>query len=137
MGESTMTADCRAGHAIRVRATRLAEAAVADQYRAQPDLADRYGRDGRRYCVRDVAHHVQFLAASVELGDAGRFTDYVDWARGVLAAHNIPASDFLVSLQSLRSVVLTHLPPPAADAACRHIDAALAAWPAFTNGTET
>src|SRR3954470_3968041 len=102
VGESTLTAHCRAGHAIRVRVTKLAEAAVAEQYRVQPDLADRYGPAGRRCCVRDVAHHVQFLAASVELDDPGRFTAYAEWARGVLAAHGIPAADFLVSLRALR-----------------------------------
>jgi hypothetical protein len=126
---TVITDDCRAGHAIRIRATKLAEAAVAEQYRAHPDLADRYGPDGRRYCIRDVAHHVQFLAASVELADPRRFADYVAWARRVLIAYRIPAADFLGSLRALRAVARDHLPPAVADGACRHIDAALAAWP--------
>ena len=119
----------RAGHAVRVKAAALAEAAVAEQYRLQPDLPGRYGPEGRRYCLRDVGHHVQFLAASVERGDPRYFVRYVAWARGVMAAHNIPPADFLVSLRTLRQAAADLLPAGAADAACRHIDAALAAWP--------
>ena len=123
-----MTNERRAGHAVRVRAPKLAEAAVAEQYRLQPDLAERYGPDGRRCCVRDVGHHVEFLAASIELADPGRFVSYVRWARGVMAAHGVPAGDFLVSLRALRSVVVELLPAGPAQIACRHVDAALDAW---------
>ena len=123
-----ITDDQRAGHALRVAEPKLAEAAVAEQYRVQPDLTARYGPAGRRYCVRDVGYHVQSLAASVELGNPERFVNYVRWARGVMAAHGIPAGDFLVSLQAMRTIVSALLPPGPADAACRHIDAAVAGW---------
>jgi hypothetical protein len=118
----------RTGHAVRVRGPKLAEAVVEEQYRLQPGLADRYGPDGRRCCVRDVGHHVEFLATSIELGDPGRFVNYVRWARGVMSAHGIPAGDFLVSLGALRSVVAALLPTDAGQIASRHVDAALEAW---------
>jgi hypothetical protein len=128
MTDVLMSDDQRAGHAVRVRGPKLAEAVVAEQYRLQPDLAERYGPNGRRCCVRDVGHHVEFLAASIELADPERFVSYVRWARGVMAAHGVPAGDFLVSLRALRSVVVELLPPGPAEIAGRHVDAALRAW---------
>jgi hypothetical protein len=91
MMNTLMNDERRAGHAVRVRGPKLAEAVVAEQYRLQPDLAERYGPDGRRCCVRDVGYHVEFLATSVELGDPGRFVGYVRWARGIMAKAAAPA----------------------------------------------
>jgi hypothetical protein len=122
-----ITEEHRAGHALRVTAPKLVEDIVAEQYRLQPDLSERYGAAGRRYCVRDVGYHLQFLATSVELGDPRRFVDYVAWSRGVLAAHGVPASDLLVTLRAMRLVLASRLPPAAAEHACRHVDVALAA----------
>ena len=116
----------RAGHALRARRPKLAEAVVAEQYRRQPDLIARYGADGdhvRRVCVRDVGYHIDALAASVDLGDPARFAAYVAWARDTMAAHGVPPSDLVTSLEVLRDVAAAHLPPAAAEAACRHIDA--------------
>lgn len=123
-----MTDDRRAGHVVRIKAPKLAEAAVAEQYRRQPELAERYGPRGRPYCVRDVRFHVEFLAASIELGDPARFARYVRWARDVMTAHGIPAGDFLPSLQGLRRALVTLLTAGPAEIATRHVDAALDAW---------
>jgi hypothetical protein len=122
------TDDQRAGHVVRIKAPKLAEAAVAEQYRRQADLTERYGPRGRVFCVRDLCFHVQFLAASIELSDPARFARYVRWARDLMAAHGIPAEDFLVSLQALRSAVALLLPPGAAEIAGRHVDGALEKW---------
>src|SRR5947209_6831306 len=92
----------RAGHVVRVKALKLAETAVAELYARQPELGARYGPNGRRYCVRDVQFHLDFLAASMELADAARFVRYVRWARGVMAAYRIAATDFLLTLVVLR-----------------------------------
>jgi len=118
----------RLGHALRIREPKLAAATVEEQYRRQPDLAERYGPRGWRYCVRDAARHVDALASSIELGGPWRFVGYVRWARGVLPAHRIPDRDLLASLQSLRDILPRLVPPQAADAAREHLDAALALW---------
>jgi hypothetical protein len=122
-----ITAEQRAGHALRVKVAKLAEATVAELYRVRPDLPARYGPDGRRHCVRDVGHHVVALAASVELADPRRFARYVGWARSVMAAHGVPPADLFASLRALRRAAEGLLPPPAADLACRHLDAGTAA----------
>jgi hypothetical protein len=121
-----MTDAQRVGHALRVKAPALAEAVVDEQYRMQPDLTSRYGPDGRRHCVRDVAHHLTFLAASVEWDDPRRFADYVAWARGVMAAHGVPPADFLATLQAARRVLPALLPRvEATGLVTRHLDAGL------------
>lgn len=125
-----ITDEERSGHALRVKGPKVIEAVVAEQYRRMPHLEERYGARGRAFCERDVGYHVRFLAASVELGQPERFVEYVAWARAVLRAHEIPAADFLVTLEALRDAVGAVLPEPAAHAARRHIDAALVAWPA-------
>ena len=43
------TDDRRAGHVVRIKAPKLAEAAVAEQYRRQADLTKRYGPKGRGF----------------------------------------------------------------------------------------
>ena len=122
-----ITAEQRAGHALRVKVAKLSEAAVAELYRARPDLPARYGPDGRGHCVQDVRYHVAALAASVELADPRRFARYVVWARGVMDAHGIPPADLLASLQALGRAAEGLLPPGAADLTCRHLDAGAAA----------
>lgn len=124
------TAAQRTGHLLRIKAPKLTEAILDEQYRRQPDLHARYGTDGRRYCARDLGHHLQSLAAAVDLGVPAQFVKYVEWARGVMTAHGIAAEDFLVSLQVLLDVVPAHLPAAVANLACAPVDAALAAWPA-------
>ena len=125
-----ITDEHRAGHAVRVRAPKLVEAVVAEQYRRRPDLLARYGEAGRAFCARDVGYHLRFLAASVETANAGRFVHYVRWARRVLVAHGVPPADLLMTLDAMRRAAGELLPAPAAQAACRHIDAAVAAFPA-------
>jgi hypothetical protein len=115
----------RAGHLLRIKAPKLADAVVAEQYRLQPDLPERYGPDGRRHCVRDVAHHLPFLAAAVELDEPGRFADYVTWARGVLAAHRVPPADFAGTLRAMQNVLPALLPPEGAALVRPHLDAGL------------
>jgi hypothetical protein len=120
-----ITNDQRLGHAIRVREPKLAAAAVDEQYRRQQDLEVRYGANGWRYCVRDVARHVDALASSVELGDPARFVNYVRWARGVMSAHGIAAEDLRVSLEAMRDVLPRLLPREAEETARLHLEAAL------------
>ena len=129
-----ITADHRAGHALRVKAPGLVEEIVAEHYRLRPELSERYGPEGRRFCLRDVGHHIQFLAAAVELGEAARFVAYVTWVERLLAAHGVPPSDLSMTLRIMRDVIAARLTPGAAEAACAHMDAALATFPAGEAG---
>ena len=115
----------RAGHALRVKAPRLAQEIVAEYYRLRPDLAERYGPSGRRHCLQDAEYHLRFLASSVEAGDPRLFANYVAWARDILVPRGIPAEELKENLRVMRQVIEGALTPEAAAVACRHIDVAL------------
>jgi hypothetical protein len=112
---AAVSAPERAGHALRVRAAALAESVVAELYRRRPDLETRYGPAGRRHCVNDLAHHVRFLATSIEMGDAKVFVDYVAWAADVMASRGVDVRDQLDSLEVLRDVAAAAVPEDVAD----------------------
>jgi hypothetical protein len=119
----------RAAHVLFVKAPALAAAAVDQLYREQPDLHARYGPAGKAHCVKDVAYHVRFLSAAVEMNDPKVFTDYVAWAVGVLASRGIPPTDAAASLLALREVAAGAVDEPqatfvrdAVSAALRHAE---------------
>ena|SRR5690349_12922987 len=116
----------RAGHTIRVRTAKLAEAIVDEQYRRRPDLVARYGPAGREKCVQDTKYHLRFLSASVEFGQPRVFADYCDWAVGVMEAHRVDARDAVENLRLFGPVLAEHVPPDAAALAGEHLDAAIA-----------
>ena len=92
----------------------MAEAAADALYRANPAFAARYahlGDAGRRHCVKDIGHHLRFLAAAVDVADAKVFTDYAAWAYRVVVTHKVLPDDALASFQCLADVA-----PPAAGA---------------------
>jgi MerR family transcriptional regulator, light-induced transcriptional regulator len=117
----------RASHALLTKAPALAEAIVAEHYRLRPELETRYGPAGRRHCLQDTLYHLQFLAASVGIGDSGHFARYVVWCSSILVPRGIPTSDLVESLRVMRDVLASSLPRDIATAACRHVDDALAA----------
>ena len=99
-----VSASEQAGHTLRVKAPRIAAAAVESLYRLRPDLEARYGEAGRRHCVKDLGHHLRFLAAAVELEDGNVFSDYAAWAAGVMVAHNVAPEDTVASFRALLDV---------------------------------
>jgi hypothetical protein len=107
-----------------VKATRLAEAAVATLYRLRPELQTRYGEGGRRHCQKDLGHHLRFLAAAVEMQDAKVFSDYALWAAGVMVAHGVDVEDTLASFRALEGVPAA-VPHDSADLVRAVLNAAL------------
>ena len=107
----SLTPHQRAGHALRVKATALAEAVVAEQYRLRPELAAHYGQAGRRHCLADAHHHMNFLAGSVEFNDPKVFADYVEWVVDLLAKRGIPSGEVSDNLRVLEGVLAGSLPP--------------------------
>ena len=115
----------RAAHALRVKAPALARSAVDALYRLRPDLESRYGETGRRHCARDVTHHLRFLAAAVELGDAAVFADYAAWAHRVMVTHRVAADDARASFGCLLEVVPAAVAPEHAPAVLEMLNRAL------------
>lgn len=118
-----------AAHAIRVKAPAIARAAVDALYNLRPDLALRYGDAGRRHCAKDLAHHLRFLAAAVEMNEPNLFTDYAAWAARVMVTHKVAAEDAVASFRCLLETAPPAVPAHSADqvrqiltAALRHIE---------------
>src|SRR4051794_18295833 len=74
------------GQLIEAQRRALAEAVVARQYELQPGLRQRYGDGGRAKCVQDTEYHLSYLAAAVTDSSPALFSDYIAWAKAVLAA---------------------------------------------------
>src|SRR5688500_5310629 len=115
----------RASHALLIKAPALAEAIVAEHYRLHPELETRYGPGGRRHCLQDTLYHLQFLAASVGIGDSGHFARYVVWCNSILVPRGVPTSDLVEGLEIMGQVLASALPAEIAAPACGHVSDAL------------
>lgn len=89
----------------------LAEAVTARQYEAQPELAARYGEAGRSKCLQDANYHLSYLADSVAASSPVLFSDYIAWAKVMLSARGVPATDLSRNISIMREVVREKLPP--------------------------
>ena len=76
----------------------LAKAVVDQQYKAQPELWERYGERGYQKCVEDTQAHLAYLAEAVASNDTALFIDYIRWAGEMLNAFHLPPDDFAANL---------------------------------------
>src|SRR5262245_46105494 len=107
--------DREAGRAIDSQRRALAGAAVARQYRLQPELREKYGEGGQAKCVQDTEHHLACLAAAVTYSSPALFCDYVAWAKAALAAYGVAPEDVEGNLACLRDALNEALPGWLAD----------------------
>ena len=91
--------------AIDEHRTALAEEAVSRHYELQPDLAVRYGPDGRAKCLQDLDYHLLYLAEAIGASSPSLFSDYVEWAMVLLAGFKIPENDLAVNLRCLQEAL--------------------------------
>lgn len=117
---------------IDARADALAEAVVTRHYAAQPELAERFGPQGRSKCIADAQRHLSYLSQAMHADTAELFEDYVAWAKIVLAGLRIPAADLATHLGLLRDVVAEDLSAPERDLATRILGAGLARLPSVS-----
>ena len=107
------------------RRSALAEAIVARQYSLRPDLEGHYGPEGRARCVHDTEHHLANLSAAVAASSPALFSDYLDWARSVLAANEVREEDVEGNLACLQEVLSTALPGEHGDVTRRFLKEAI------------
>jgi methanogenic corrinoid protein MtbC1 len=104
--------DCRAASdALLQHKQELCERTVALHWDRVPELASRYSKRGRDYCLQDCAFHIDYLAQAVATNQPSLFIDYVGWARSMLAAYKVPANDLIVNLECLGTAAQTLLKP--------------------------
>lgn len=114
-----------AARALRERAPDIAADTVARHYARVPELAARYGAEGRERCLEDAAYHLQYLEQAVASGQEALFVQYVKWGRALLEARNIPARDIDQNLECLLEAIAAALDAPAAAHAVTPVHAAL------------
>jgi signal transduction histidine kinase/ActR/RegA family two-component response regulator len=118
-----------AGQSIESQRRALAEAVVIQQYRLQPELRKRYGEGGQAKCVQDTEYHLAYLAAAVTYSSPALFSDYIGWAKAVLAAFGVGIEDVQANLICLRDVLNERLPPRLSEAVPPYLDVALLTLP--------
>ncbi|HEX8560431.1 MAG TPA: cobalamin-dependent protein [Pyrinomonadaceae bacterium] len=129
MGEETLTTEPRAAEAINAARAALAEAVTARHFELNPALELRFGAAGREKCLQDARYHLSYLAESMAASLPSLFADYVAWAKVMLEARGVPASDLARNLSVLCDVLRERLPAGAGEAAARYVEEGLARLP--------
>lgn len=107
----------------------LVEAVVARTFAAHPELDQRYGKIGREKCRQDAGYHIAYLAEAVGAESVGLFTDYVAWAKVMLAQRGVGEADLSAHFICLREVLREKLAPGPSALAGGFVSAALDAMP--------
>ncbi len=119
------------GQKINAQRAALAEAITARHYELQPELVSRYGQAGRERCLEDARYHLSYLAEALSASSPALFADYVSWAKVMLSARGIPASDLTKNFECMGEVLEGNLPSEAGAPVRQFIDAGLKRLPEF------
>jgi methanogenic corrinoid protein MtbC1 len=118
-----------AGAAIEAQRTALAEAVVQREFARRPELLRRYGDEGREKSRRDAEFHLSYLAEAVRVDSGLLFSEYVGWAKILLASRGVGSDVFAAHLATMRDVLASALPETTAALACRMLEDALRELP--------
>jgi methanogenic corrinoid protein MtbC1 len=94
----------------------VAQAITDEFFLNHPELAVRYGENGRQFCTADVCFHVEFLAGAIEAGSPQAFGDYARWTARMLGARGIGAHTLEENLGQLEKPLAAVLLPEELDA---------------------
>lgn len=120
-----------AGKAIRDRRAQLAEALVAQEFASHPELAQRYGAQGRAKSLQDASYHFAYLAEALAFESRALFADYVGWLKVVLRQRKVRDEDLVFHFECAVRVLREQLPAEAAAPAVAFVDDAVRALPAM------
>ena len=129
MSDAPLATERQAGRALADARTALAAAVTERHYALNPDLERRFGAAGREKCLQDAHYHLSYLAESLGSALPTLFADYVAWAKVMLEARGVPASDLARNLEVIREVVRERLPGEEGELAARYIEEARARLP--------
>lgn len=114
---------------MAARRAELAERLVAREFERHPGLEQRYGAAARAKSLQDAGYHLAHLAEALAHDRPALFTDYVAWARIVLAQRGVAAADLAFHLGCTSEVLRALLPAELGAAAAAVVDEAVAAMP--------
>jgi methanogenic corrinoid protein MtbC1 len=115
----------------------LAEADTTRQYQAQPELAAKYGEAGRNKCLQDANYHFLYLADAVAASSPTLFSDYVAWAKVMLSARGVPATDLSRNLVIMQEVVRQNFPSELSTVIDQFFEAGLSRLPSVSTDLPT
>ncbi|HEX8087701.1 MAG TPA: cobalamin-dependent protein [Blastocatellia bacterium] len=107
----------------------LSEAIVARQYELMPELGRKYGGRGREKCLQDAEYHLSYLAESIATSLPSLFSDYVAWAKIMLAGRGISASDLALNLECILHALDLTLTQEMRSLASTYIEAGMSQLP--------
>ena len=119
----------RPGNQLADKAEAITEDLIATDYARRPELLARYGERGRANYRRDNLHRISFLVEAVRSGEPALFTDYIAWAKPMLATRGVPEGELVENLRLLHEAIARHVSPEEAAAASVPIDASLELLP--------
>ncbi len=93
----------------------VVQTVVSELYTLRPDLAERYGQRGRQRCLEDTHYHLMYLSEALAVNSVDLFSDYIQWAKVLLAGFNIPTTDLADNLQVMQDVLIRYSPQQAHD----------------------
>jgi MerR family transcriptional regulator, light-induced transcriptional regulator len=112
----------KSGEEIDIIRTELAEIITVKHFDQKPELGARYGAIGRAKCRQDAAFHLSYLSEALQNSEPALFSDYVLWAKTMLAERGIPERDLADNLRVLRESLAEVLPADFRQIACRYVD---------------
>jgi hypothetical protein len=106
----------------------IASAMTDLTFRRLPELEKKYGAAGRAHCHKDALFHLSFLAQATRLNAPRLFVDYVGWAKIMLAARGVPATDLFANLEIMHEAARNGVEPEGAEFLAVPIQAAIQAY---------
>ena len=88
----------------------LAEQVVNDLYDSQGERWSKFGEAGRAKSVRDVADHINYLAAALASDEPNLFHEYLAWCKVLFAGLNFSPDALPDTLAAIRHVLEQSLP---------------------------
>ncbi len=89
----------------------LAQEITGLQFQQYPELEIKYGKAGKDKCLEDAQYHLTYLAESIRANSKPIFTAYIEWAKTMLEAREIPFQDLINNLGLMELVCRRILPP--------------------------
>jgi hypothetical protein len=102
---------------------------VADEvtkgiYEAYPELAERYGEEGKKKCYEDNLYHMRYLDTALLQNDVDVFVDYALWLNRILTARGMKAEHLIDNFERIAAAIPGKLPPEQATPFATYLSAA-------------
>lgn len=115
--------------AIDAMSGQIAQRVTDAQFAADPSLLVRFGERGYRKCTDDCHRHLSYVSSAAAAASDALFTDYVGWAKVLLARHGLADDDLARNLILLRDALRATLGGTLGASAARIIESGLRMLP--------